>query len=437
MPWSYRIDVFLLLVVGYAIIASVAALLVAQANFASLREIRKSPQVGFFVTHRPAIMSLVRGNSYDRDAKSDSANPIPFDKVKAFVDEAKTNSAVLAQIERSRTELSKRLELLDPNSDRLMAVISLKLVADQLNGLALVGDLAGAMAPLIVLFTILIAAYFAFQIQSVFFTPQLIVVYKHPEFPILFIQFAFIMVTPFFLISCVEATYWTEYSELVRSLFSGLEINTWSTASNDYLRLRSTRSTGLLGQLADRPNRNLALNYPRPFRLTLIAFLLPIGSVMSSAIWLTRRFGWATFFGGLVCCSVVFILLTLLEVSTSMLSINLAPSTELLALGGPFFIAGGMNEIMGVFVASELVFIFAVIAGLYLTPVRSKKYIVSTGYMGLLFSTTFTVAFFLGYLNDNPLLAALLLLSITVAFVACVEFCIRLLTQGFLINPQP
>jgi hypothetical protein len=351
----------------------------------------------------------------------------------------------LVDLDTSRLKLNRISSSDLPSSidGRILAITAEKLLVDRFNELFLIGDYTGSIAPLIILVATLLAAYFALQVQSVFYTQQVIIVYRHPIYAVLFVQLALVMIAPLVLIAVVEGTYWSAFMDLAQNSFG--KLGNVFPFRQDYisdrdveslLRLRSTRVVLTLGeflQKGDFPRNYQTPVEPRAWHLTFAAAMLSLASTMAVAIWLNRRFGWGAFLAGLIGCGIVFLLLTLVG-TTNFFSTHL-PDTR--SLAGYYLQGGASDNVQTAFLISELIFIVGFVLAVFFLPYRLKKYFVCGSYSGVLFSLTFLTAFYLAVPLTVPVEATLLSMLITICVASIVEFLMQKSLYSFLYAPRP
>lgn len=411
-----------------------------------MRDIRKSSDYAFVAGNQETIRSLLSGDK-----------PPDVGAIDTFVKNANQYPTVMMlaktvrrlKLDTSTGGVAARTKLVDLylpadasaetySSDkslngrladaRILAITGAKLLVDRLNDLILVGDFQSSGSAVVFLFAILLAAYIAFHILSVFYTSQLLVVYRHPQYSILCLQLAIIVLAPIFLLNLVEATYWQEYSDLVKGAFGSLQLD-----GRDFLRIRSGNISLMLGESIGSPSAAGAspINVSR---FTSIALLIPIASIIAITIWLTRRFGWGVFLTAILICGVVFLLLTGLAGSGNLV----ASYADIPLLAGFYMIGTRVDGVTHtVFLGALAIFSLVLILGKVFVPFRFKRYPFCVGYSGNLFSLTFMTAFCLGVPIKPGIGAAIVCIVITICAVSLLEFVMRKLFYGFLYEPQP
>ena len=281
---------------------------------------------------------------------------------------------------------------------------------------------------LLVLLSVLLAVYHLFQIQNVFHTPQLIVIYPHPRFTFLFLQLATVVLAPVFLYAIIEAGYWSALTDLV-----GPVVNEFKP---EFGLARTPGALPVFGAYFVFAGRESSL-----WHLEMPAVLLSIASALAALIWLSRRFGWGVVLASTVICAVVFLVLLI-----SMAAGALVLGAFDLPLGFGFHYA--KKEVDGadvhsVFLAAAAVFLSAFLLGRFLSS-PFRRYLISAGYAGFLFAVTILIGYYtsvskVSWPLENGLSGvgiAAMLTAITVAVVVLFELMLRRVLQRYLEEPQ-
>jgi hypothetical protein len=386
----------------------------------NIEKIRTSQEYTFFLAHRDAISYL----SYESPPTPAAA---PADKqktdkaVQSFVQDANQYPALI-QTARIMAKVPVGPAGFTPRS---LATAATALLKDRIGDLFLL-DRQGALIGLLTALAVLLAIYHLFQIQNVFHTPQLIVIYPHPHFTFLFLQLTTVILAPVFLYSLIEAGYWSALTDLINPVVDEMG-----------RPFSLTRPEGTLPALGS----YLALAGPSPslWHLAAPAVLLSVASAMAALIWLSRRFGWGVVLTSTVVCAVAF--LVLLIVTSPLVS----PAFDFPLGVGFHYAKQGVphDDVNTLFLAATALFLFMFLLGRFLSlPLR--RYLISAGYSGFLFAMTILIGYFLSVSTvswplENGLSGigiAAMLTAITVAVVVLFEMLLRRVLRRYLEEPQ-
>jgi hypothetical protein len=451
--------------VAYLTIALLAGIIIGHSNTTGLRQLRQSSELSFFQSNRELIAGILNNRSPD--------SPEAW---KRFVDDAEQQPAVVAKslvvrealLERNLRERiirsirpqssasdgasvvdSSGRDDTDPSFKRVvLAVSATKAFTDLVNGnLILVGNFPLTLVPLLLLFSLLLAVYFAFLIQNVFYTPQLILVYPHPQYPFLLIQLVIVMLAPLVLLTLIEATYWADYNDLVRQtlLKPGLLLDpSWTSQKLrvfDYeplMRLQTSSLLELVGEWRSLTTDEAGggTSAATAWHLTAPSVIFPVASLIAAAIWLTRRFGWGVFLSAVLAGGVEFALLSLL-IGSGRLSIDhgkISIFDRIVILPTQ---RGSSPEVEAVFLTALCTFLLVFVLGISARRARIRKYAVSVGYAGALFSCAFLFPAYFGVAQVDEFEASMICVAVSILALALLELALRQLLRGFLYNPQP
>jgi hypothetical protein len=410
----------------YAVLGAVMAIVVVPANVRTLESVRSSKHYAVFEASQEALGKLLV--NWRRTNVLSAAETKELESIREAFSTSHPDIAQRAELWLRSADAAPSGSLMVQTLARFMAIRDhlVNLINKQL---LVTGNMTSKLGVLLALVSILGAAYMTYHIQNVFYTRDLNLASRHPEYFVLALQLCFVAFLPFILLQLIEWTYVQDLRNLARVLNATDSLVLNRSEFPAMWRREYLLGDTVSGMLVSRRTDGWLLQ-------EMPVFLMPLMALIAASVWLTRRFGWGVFLTCSVTCALVV---------TGMLTIGQSFGVEFkreiaVDLTVASIRLGDANltaEISLALIGCIGVFVLLFGVGLLSGRPPWDKYVICSGYIGVLVLGILIWVLSFRTQGANEVIAVLILMLMGVSFVSLLDLLLRRCMFGFLHEPQP